>query len=194
MMNAHRTPRHASRRPQPLWLLLVAAALVLLFNRTARRAGSDRPRAPSDDPSPEATASWTATVTTVADGDTLTLRTEDRRSIRVRLHGIDAPEWRQPGGSAARQALANRTLGRALTVIPVETDAYGRLVAELYDGTNWINETLVADGWAWHYRHHSRSRRLAAAERAARTRRAGIWRDPHPTPPWNWRRQSERRP
>ena len=88
-------------------------------------------------------------------------------------HGIDAPEWQQPGGTAARQALARRTLGRPLTVIPIETDAYGRLVAELYDGTNWINAALVADGWAWHYRHHSRSRGLAAAERAAGAERAG---------------------
>ena len=192
-MNAFLNYRHPSRRQPPLWLLLVAAALVLVYTRSTRHTEGDRPCAPSDDPSPDAMESWTATVVTVADGDTLTLQTEDQRSIRVRLHGIDAPEWQQPGGTAARQALARRTLGRPLTVIPIETDAYGRLVAELYDGTNWINAALVADGWAWHYRHHSRSRRLAAAERAARTRRAGIWRDPHPTPPWNWRRQTERR-
>jgi endonuclease YncB( thermonuclease family) len=34
----------------------------------------------------------------VHDGDTLTALTDDKRELKVRLHGIDAPELGQPFG------------------------------------------------------------------------------------------------
>lgn len=48
----------------------------------------------------------TAHVTDVHDGDTLTARLADGQVVKVRLRWIDAPELKQPYGSAARTALA----------------------------------------------------------------------------------------
>ena len=42
----------------------------------------------------------------IQDGDTLTLLTPERRQVRVRLHGIGAPESRQPYGTRAQQELS----------------------------------------------------------------------------------------
>lgn len=138
-------------------------------------------------------APFDARVTGVADGDTLTAVDGERRAIRIRLHGIDAPELRQASGRRSRAALAALVSGRTVRVAAIETDRYERLVADLYVGTNWINAALVADGWAWHYRHHSADGRLAAAERRARDRSLGLWRDRAPTPPWQWRQWSGNR-
>jgi endonuclease YncB( thermonuclease family) len=56
-----------------------------------------------------------------------------------------------------------------------------------------MNLAMIQAGFAWHYKKYqsqqSSSDRLlyANAEAQARQRRAGLWRDPQPVPPWEWR-------
>ncbi len=128
----------------------------------------------------------------IADGDSLEISTADRRRVGVRLLGIDAPESGQAFGGQAREALRREIQGRPIVIRVVETDQYGRLVGDLYHDGTWINEAMVAQGWAWHYARYSDHPDLARAERAARAERRGLWRDPRPTPPWIWRRQHPR--
>ena len=46
---------------------------------------------------------WPARIIQVTDGDTLTVElVTGGERVKVRLHGIDAPERNQPGGEAAR--------------------------------------------------------------------------------------------
>lgn len=59
----------------------------------------------------EAAETLTGKVVKVADGDTLTLLVGTDQ-VRVRLHGIDAPEKNQAFGSRARQALSDRVRPR----------------------------------------------------------------------------------
>lgn len=71
-----------------------------------------------------------------------------------------------------------------------DTDRYGRLVGEvlLPDGRN-LNHELVRAGMAWWYRRYAQEdTTLAQLEAEARAARRGLWRDPHPVPPWEWRR------
>jgi len=46
---------------------------------------------------------------------------------------------------------------------------------------------MVREGWAWHYKRYSKSKELAEAEKKARKAKAGLWADPNPVPPWEWR-------
>lgn len=48
-------------------------------------------------------ATTTGKVVSVHDGDTLTLRTDDGQTLKVRLRGIDAPEIRQPVARRSRR-------------------------------------------------------------------------------------------
>jgi endonuclease YncB( thermonuclease family) len=47
------------------------------------------------------------------------------------LHGIDAPETGQDLGSGAKQAASSLAIGRTETIRPLDTDRYGRTVAEV---------------------------------------------------------------
>jgi hypothetical protein len=46
---------------------------------------------------------------------------------------------------------------------------------------------LVQAGFAWHYKQYSRDLVLAHAEVVARTQRTGLWNQPNPVPPWEFR-------
>jgi endonuclease YncB( thermonuclease family) len=137
--------------------------------------------------------------TSVADGDTLTVLDAAKVSHRVRLLGIDAPERGQPYGKVARQVLLERVIGKRLRVLVQSKDPYGRSVGKVLLGGTDINLELVRAGLAWHYKHFADdqlpgdARLYAQAEREARLARTGLWAEPMPLPPWEWRRKHGRR-
>jgi len=124
----------------------------------------------------------------VADGDTLTVRV-DSEPHRVRLHQIDAPEHDQPGGAAARRALARKVDGKFVRVSVATVDDYGRLVAGVSLGERDINRELVREGHAWAFRRYLEDRSLLDDEAAARRAGRGLWAGADPVPPWEWRQQ-----
>jgi micrococcal nuclease len=71
---------------------------------------------------------FTGRVVGVADGDTITVL-QGRTPVKVRLHGIDAPEAGQDFGSRAKQATSELAFGKEVIVRRVDTDRYGRTVA-----------------------------------------------------------------
>jgi micrococcal nuclease len=57
----------------------------------------------------------------------------------------------------------------------------------LPDGTN-VNHTLVKDGWCWWYRKYAPGDTvLEGLENEAHEGGIGLWADPQPVPPWEWR-------
>jgi endonuclease YncB( thermonuclease family) len=128
-------------------------------------------------------------VVAIADGDTLTLLTPDRRQVKIRLHGVDAPERRQPWGNRARQALSDLAFQRTVRVEVQDVDRYGRTVGRIYAGPVDVNAEMVRRGLAWVYPRYNRDPALPLLEAEARAGRRGLWVDPRPVPPWDWRRQ-----
>ena len=124
----------------------------------------------------------------VSDGDTLTVL-RDRTPVRVRLHGIDCPEARQDFGSRAKSVSSELVFGQVVRVQRRDTDRYRRIVADviLPDGRS-LNHELVREGMAWHYRKYApHDQTLARLEAEARAARRGLWSQPKPVPPWEWR-------
>lgn len=139
---------------------------------------------------PACSADYSAHVVGVSDGDTLTVLTAEKRQVRIRLHGIDAPESGQDFGRRAKQAASESAFGETVTIRPVDTDRYGRTVAEILlpDGRS-LNRELAREGYAWWYRTYAPGdRELARLESDARKAGKGLWSRPNPTPPWDWRK------
>lgn len=123
----------------------------------------------------------------VSDGDTLTV-IENNVTTKIRLAGIDAPESGQAFGSRAKSELSRLVFGQHVTYEPESTDQYGRVVAHVSVNGEWVNLWMVNAGMAWHYKRYSSSTELAAAEIMARRNRRGLWVDPNPIPPWDFRK------
>lgn len=129
----------------------------------------------------------TGTVERVSDGDTI-----DVAGQRIRLPGIDAPEWNQTcqtaaGGSwdcgrAAAKRMRELTWNRTLSCRAEGHDRYGRLLAVCRDGKVDIAAALVADGLA------TATDRYGAAEAEARRARRGLWQGKFDMPV-EWRRR-----
>jgi endonuclease YncB( thermonuclease family) len=61
-------------------------------------------------------ASITGKVVGVHDGDTLTVLTAAKESVKVRLYGIDAPESKQAFGARSKQELSELAFGKQVRV------------------------------------------------------------------------------
>lgn len=127
-------------------------------------------------------------VTRVIDGDTLDVLLASGR-IRVRLHGVDAPERDQPGGPESTQWLQQRVLDRDVLIEPVSQDRYERMLAVLYLDDANLNRDLLRLGHAWAYRRYLRAadRIFCDIEHAARRQLSGVWGQDAPRAPWEFR-------
>lgn len=132
-------------------------------------------------------------VVCVSDGDSVVLIDAAQQEHTLRLAGIDAPERGQAFGPAARLVLAQAVLGRVVRFEIQKRDRYGRAVGRLVVDDTDVALRLVEQGLAWHYTRYTHEqpeperRRYAEAELKARQAGRGLWSDPSPIPPWEWR-------
>ena len=137
---------------------------------------------------------WSGRVCSVADGDTISVLHEGR-AVKIRLYGIDCPEKHQAFGQKAKTFTSQLSFGKVVEVDPVTRDRYGRIVACVHVGGRCLNEEILQAGYAWHFKRFSHDRRLAELELQARAARAGLWGDPAPVAPWEFRKaRSGKRP
>ncbi len=162
---------------------------------TSRQAASPTP----EDSPPVATPTSVAqnalpTVVSVGDGDTLRIR-KGSKTITVRLACVDAPETAQaPWGKQAADRLKQLLpAGQAIQAREVDTDRYGRTVAELYLGNQSVNLTMVKEGLAVVYAQYidncaATKDQYIAAEAQAKAQKLGFWNQLNPVMPWDYRR------
>ena len=129
----------------------------------------------------------TGRIVGIVDGDTATLLTAEKREIRVRLDQIDAPEKGQAFGQASKRSLSELIFGTNVTVHVKTTDRYGRTVGTMVARGLDVNREQIRRGMAWAYRKYLRDPDLLAVEADARTGRRGLWAEPNPLPPWEFR-------
>ena len=129
------------------------------------------------------------TVFAVSDGDTIKVRCADGEQTSIRLAGIDAPEKNQPFGRRSKQALSDLCYLQQATITPKSKDRYGRSVADVQCQGRDAGAEQVKAGLAWVYVRYARGyEALYPLQDAAKTARLGLWADPTPQPPWEWRR------
>jgi len=142
-------------------------------------------------------------VVAVTDGDTIKVLDSSYTEYKVRLSGIDAPERGQPHGTSSRDHLASLVAGKEVRVDWYKQDKYGRIVGKV-----WVEpadcptcgKTLdaslaqVTDGMAWWYHYYAEEQsaedrgRYESAEDEAKARGWGLWAEPNPISPYEWRK------
>lgn len=140
--------------------------------------------------SASAAEAFSGKVSHVADGDTVWVLPDAGGAPRkLRIDGIDAPEACQPGGPAARQALAGMAMDRRVQVTVKRYDDYGRGLARIrLDGQD-LGARLVHEGHAWSYRWRHSAGPYAAEEAAARQARRGLFAFDRPELPRDFRKR-----
>ncbi len=135
---------------------------------------------------------WEARVVAVSDGDTITVEplSGGERS-KVRLHGIDAPERKQPYGEVARAFVFDTSLYKIVDIEELYQDRYKRSVS-IVNFPNGISlQYLMLDSglaWVWP-RYCKNCPEWEALQERAMNNRCGLWSDENPVPPWEWRKR-----
>ena len=133
----------------------------------------------------------------VTDGDTIVVLDADKVQHKIRLQGIDAPERRQAFGTKSKEHLSDLVAGKTVEVDYSKYDRYGRVLGIVLVNGEDANLEQVEAGMAWHYKKYQREQspsdrvKYSDAELEARRHKVGLWRDPNPMPPWDYR-QAER--
>lgn len=128
-------------------------------------------------------------VVKVVDGDTITLLTAEKKQIKIRLYGIDAPEKKQAFGEKSRNFLADRVGGKVVEIKEMGVDKYKRFLAVIYFKGTDINAELVKNGYAWAFVKYSND--YIGLENLARRSKTGLWRDKNAIAPWEFRKNKK---
>lgn len=133
------------------------------------------------------------TVMKVIDGDTVEISPASGGAFfTCRLYGIDAPEPGQPHGQEAANILRKLLALQNVDVTFKHVKSYTREVCLVkLQGTD-VGLEMVRRGHAWAYNPNpgkSVAGRYGDAEKKAREKKLGLWKDKDPQPPWEFRKR-----
>ncbi len=135
----------------------------------------------------------------IIDGDTIKIN-----SKKIRLYGIDAPEFKQmckkpnltiffftftkdyPCGQISTQKLQKKINNKLITCKILDIDRYKRLIGECFKRNLNLNSWLVSNGYAVAYRKYSK--KYISNEINAKNEKKGIWQGKFEMP-WDFRRK-----
>ena len=131
------------------------------------------------------------TVYKIIDGDSFEGRANGQ-NYRIRLFGIDAPEKGQDFYQKSKDRLGQLCKEGPIIIKIRNKDYFGRWVADGYTVKGeFINQTMVREGLAWHFTKYSKDPTLKKLEREARNAQIGIWSIRDPTAPWDYRKSKK---
>ena len=134
-------------------------------------------------------STFTGKVIRITDGDTIVVLTEDNEQVKIRLEGIDCPENNQDFGTKAKQATSELCFNKKVRIEKSGEDKYGRTLGFVYVGDICVNKELLKQGMAWHYKYFNKDPEMARLETEARKAKVGLWSQPNPVAPWDFRRK-----
>ena len=141
----------------------------------------------------------TGRVVRVTDGDTIVVLDANHTQQKIRLQGIDAPESGQAYGTKSREHLSDAVAGKFVVVEFEKRDRYERILGKILLSGENVNLEQIRAGLAWHYKKYQAEQTVADrvkysdAEMEARRNKRGLWGDPNPIPPWDYRKAERER-
>ena len=141
----------------------------------------------------------TGRVVRVTDGDTIVVLDSSNVQHKVRLTGIDAPERKQAFGTKSKDHLSDLVAGKFVVVDYNKRDRYQRILGKVLLSDQDMNLEQIKAGLAWHYKKYQKDQEPAdrdiysKAEVEAREARRGLWHDPEPVPPWEYRKSKRKK-
>lgn len=138
-------------------------------------------------------------VVAVYDGDTVTVLDQFNHQYKVRLSGIDAPERKQAFGTVSRNALSNMIFGKQVVVTYSKLDRNKRPLGKIFIDDQDVNLAMIKNGMAWHFTKYQKTQSFEDrlnylhAQMDAEKQKIGLWTDPHPVPPWEFRKSKKKK-
>lgn len=128
----------------------------------------------------------------------------ERQQHKIRLAGIDAPEKKQPYGQRSKEHMSDLVFGKQVAVEWNKFDRYQRIIGKVKVANPSCSKaecpksldagmSQITVGLAWWYRKYAKDqseedrRRYEFAETEAKAKKAGLWLEKDPVPPWEWR-------
>ena len=130
-----------------------------------------------------------AKVVKIIDGDTFDILTNEKKTIRIRMNGIDCPERKKDFYQSAKNALSGYIFNKEVNLFITGYDRNKRAIAMVYHNGDNINLAMIQNGYAWHYKKYSTDTTYAKAEQQARLAKKGLWQMDHPAAPWDFRKK-----
>ena len=140
----------------------------------------------------------TGRVVRVTDGDTIVVLGLDNAQHKIRLVGIDAPERGQAYGTKSKEYLSDSVAGKFVVVVYDKRDRYERILGKVLLSGKEMNLEQIRAGLAWHYKKYQNEQSpsdrelYSEAEIEAREAKRGLWHDPEPAPPWEYRQMKRK--
>lgn len=129
---------------------------------------------------------WLGRIQHFGDGDTVESRAWFN-DYRIRIRGMDAPEYTQDYGKEARKALVELLEGRRVLFLPFGSDKHGRLLCWMFCARGPVSWIMVWRGHAW-----PDSLPTFLIHLPARLFRRGLWKSSVRIRPSHWRRYGQR--
>jgi endonuclease YncB( thermonuclease family) len=176
-----------------LFILMLTCAWTGAAQQAASQSAPQATTATGQAPSNNVQLVIEGKIINVHDGDTVTVLDKDNKKFHIRLQGIDAPELKQKYGSESQANLSRMVMGKQVTIVWTKTDKYRRTVGTIMLDGKDMNIEQVKAGLAWHFKKYAEEQEpkdrvtYAKAEEEARAAKLGLWQDPNPTPPGDYR-------
>ena len=134
----------------------------------------------------------TGKVIGVKDGDTVVVIDAANTQTTLRLAEVDCPEKAQAFGTRAKQFTSDQVYLKQVKYEVTDIDRYGRSIAKIYyDDNKYLSAEIIKNGFGWQYKQYSTSKLLAKLEQEARKNKRGLWVDPNPIYPSDFRKSKK---
>ncbi|MDQ7826207.1 MAG: ankyrin repeat domain-containing protein [Candidatus Eremiobacteraeota bacterium] len=123
----------------------------------------------------------------IINGSTLTV-IHNGMEVTLRLYGAECPKQGQNFHNEAKEFTSNLILNKEISIQVMEVDHDRNSYAVVKIGNKDVGCELLKSGLAWYKHRYSTAKdEYMTAERDAKKKKAAIWSEANPVPPWEYK-------